>query len=116
MSKGARRPGADRSARGRRRSRRSYEVAAAIGMRDRLCMNGPMLESTLNGHHFGIGDEVSALSATTRVHQGASAIVLNDEFIAEDLGDLTLHRDFAPVVHGRDGRGRKHHHSWAPGL
>jgi hypothetical protein len=85
-------------------------------MRDRLGMNEPMLEPALNGHRFGLGDQVSALAATTRVHEGAPTIVLNDELVAEDLGDLTLHRHFAPVVHGRDRCGREHYQSRAPGL
>jgi hypothetical protein len=91
LSRGARRPGADRSAWGRRRSGRSDEVIATIGMRDRLGMNGPMLEPALNCHRLGLGDQVSAPPATTRVHEGAAAIILNDELVAKDLGDLTLH-------------------------
>src|SRR5580704_16627325 len=117
LSRGVRRPGAYWAAwRRRRRSRRADEVVAPIGMRDRLGMNRSMLEPALNGHRFGLGDKVSGFAAPAGVHEGASAIVLNDEFVAEDLGDLTFHRDFAPIVHGRDGRGREHHYGGSPDL
>ena len=117
VSRDARRPGADWATWRRRRwSRRADKIVATIGMRDRLGMNEPMLEPALDGYCFGLGDQVSALAATTRVHEGAPAIVLNDEFVTEDLGDLTLHRHFAPVVHGRDRGGREHHYGRAPGL
>jgi hypothetical protein len=104
------------AARGRRRSRRAYEVVAAVWMRDRLGMNRSMLKSALNGHRFGLGDQVCGLAAAAGVHEGTSAVVLNDELIAEDLGDLTLHRDLAPVAHGRDRGRRKHHHGRASDL
>jgi hypothetical protein len=109
VSGGVRRSGANWAAWGRRRSRRADKIVATIGMRDRLGMNEPVLEPALNGHRFGLGDQVSALAAPSGLNKGAPAIVLNDELVAKDLGDLTLHRHFAPVVHGYDWGGREHH-------
>ena len=85
-------------------------------MRDQLSMEKAVLEAALHGHAFGLRHELAALTAGAGLDEGAPAIVLNDELIAEDLGDLTLDRDFAPVAHGRDRGRRKHHHGRASDL
>jgi hypothetical protein len=71
-------------------------------------MEEAMLESALHGHAFGLGYELSVLSTTAGLDEGAPAFVLNDELVAKDLRDLTLHCDLAPVFHGGDRRGRQH--------
>jgi hypothetical protein len=78
-------------------------------MRDRLGVDEPVLKSPLNGHRFGLDDQLSALAAPSGLNEGAPAIVLNNELVAKDLGDLPLHRHFAPVVRGCDWGGREHH-------
>jgi hypothetical protein len=79
-------------------------------------MDKSALEPALNSYVFGLGDELTAFAWAAGVDESAPAAVLNDEFVAEDLGDLTLHRDLAPVMHGRDWGGRQHHQRRATGL
>jgi hypothetical protein len=79
-------------------------------------MEKAVLEAALHGYAFGLRHELAALSATAGLHEGAPAIVLNDELVAKDLCNLTLHCDLAPVLHGSDRRGRQHDQGRASGL
>jgi hypothetical protein len=79
-------------------------------------MDESVLEPALDSHVFGLGDELAAFAQAAGVDERAPAVVLNDEFVAEDLGDLTLHCDLAPVMHGSDRGGRQHHQRRATGL
>ena len=79
-------------------------------------MDEPALKTALNGHGFGLRDKLPAFASTSGPDERAPAAVLNDELGAKYLGDLALHRDLAPILHGGDRRRRLHEQSWATGL
>ena len=69
-------------------------------------MDEAAFEAALDRDRLGRRDEPAAFALRTGFDQRTAASVLEDEFVAEDFGNLALHRDLTPIAH-RSDRGRR---------
>jgi hypothetical protein len=78
-------------------------------MRDDLGVQDPTIEPALDRDGFALGDHIGVLAPGAEIDQRTAAAVIEDEFIAEDLGDVALHGSWASVLQPAD-RGRLKQH------
>src|ERR1700722_6465620 len=88
-----------RAAFGARGMWRSKRFAAAIGSRHYLGVNETVIETSLDADRLSFRHQPSVFAAWPRFPQRATAIVLDDELVAEDFGDLPLYGDGTEVRH-----------------
>jgi hypothetical protein len=84
-------------------------LVAAVGMRQKLRHNEAALEAALHHDLLALGDDGTALALRSELDQGPAGVVLQDELVAEDLGDAALHGDHVVRLHLVDGGGREQH-------
>src|ERR1035441_6787002 len=65
-------------------------------------INTWVVEMALHGDRLAFRHQLAAFAARTSVNQRASTVVLDDEFVAEHFGNLTLDRDGRAVLQLRD--------------
>jgi hypothetical protein len=73
--------------------RRSERDAGAVGSRHHIGVDEAIFEMALDGDRLTFRHQLSAFTAGPGVHQHAAAVVLDDKFVAKDLGDLPFDRD-----------------------
>ncbi|HTK14530.1 MAG TPA: hypothetical protein VL402_12090 [Xanthobacteraceae bacterium] len=92
------------------RTRRTKGFDPAIRMRNHLRMDHATVETALHRHTFVLVDNLASVAARSCVDQRSATIVLNDELVAKDFGDLALHGDGHCVFHLGDRCGLQQHH------
>src|ERR1019366_4015286 len=78
--------------------RLSERFAGAVGSRQHLGVDEAIVEMALHGDRLAFRHQLAAFAARTSVNQRASTVVLDDEFVAEHFGNLTLDRDGRAVL------------------
>ena len=82
-------------------------VDAAVLVDQRLGVQEAVGEAALDGHGLADGDELAALAGAAGLDQRPAGRVGQDELVAEDLGDLAVHRRRVVVREAAD-RDRRH--------
>jgi hypothetical protein len=67
------------------------------------------VEHALDGHGFSLDDGVAILTAGPEIDQGASRAIVENELVAEDLGDASLHGDGVCSLQLVDGHRLQQH-------
>ncbi|MCP1847872.1 MULTISPECIES: hypothetical protein [unclassified Bradyrhizobium] len=85
--------------------RRTEGFGSAVGMRDDLSAEDPLIEHSLDRHDLSPGDGIGIIPTRSEIDQGAAAAVLHQEHVAEDLSDVAAHggrtAGLQPVDRGR---------------
>jgi hypothetical protein len=74
-----------------------------------LRADDPAIKAALNRHRFVFADDGTAIAARSEIDEHASAAVLQNEFVAEDLGDIAFRRSRLIVLQLRDRRWLQQH-------
>ncbi|MBR1207531.1 MULTISPECIES: hypothetical protein [unclassified Bradyrhizobium] len=75
-------------------------------------MDDPALEYALDRHGLAFGHQAGTFSARSEVDQRPTAAVVDDELVAENLGDAAAHRGWTSRLQRIDG-GRLQQHDAA---
>jgi hypothetical protein len=78
-------------------------------MRDDLRVDDPTIENALDGDGFALGNRIGILAPGAEIDQRAAAAVVEDEFVAEYLGDVAPHGSRASVLQFVDRARLKQH-------
>src|ERR1019366_927106 len=78
--------------------RRSKRFAGAIGARHHIGVDEAIVEMALYGDRLAFRHQLAAFPVWPSVYQRAAAVVLDDKFIAEHFGHLTLDRYWRAVL------------------